>query len=180
MTVLDPMAGPALTTTVRTGGNPRRLFALGRSTLDVILDHLDCRRRGAIDEDIDRNYDAGVAMLSPRGSRTGARAVRSEADELEDALPGLRLRVTRLLADGPYGYVEWTGRSRAGRIEDGADTFVVTKGRIHCQTTHYTVRARPAGSATARPEPRKAPATGPRGGRTRHEPVATPRFGDDG
>jgi len=116
-----------------------------RTTMEVILDHLECRRRKAIDEDIARNYALDVTVMSRRGARRGATGVRAEADELGDAVPDLRFRITSLVANGQFGFIEWSGRGRDVRAEDGADSFVVRDGRIVCQTISYDVRPDGAG-----------------------------------
>ena len=68
-----------------------------RTTTEVILDHLDCRRRNALDDDLARNYAGEVTVISRRGASAGPSAVRTEAAFLGDALPDMRFRVTSLV-----------------------------------------------------------------------------------
>lgn len=44
---------------------------------------------------------------------------------------------------GEVGFLEWTAEADGGRVDDGADSYVIRNGRIVAQTIHYTVTPAP-------------------------------------
>jgi len=117
-----------------------RRWPRDRTAAEVILDHLDCRNRGDVREDIKRNYAWNARMMSRRDVGRGGPGVIREAEELARRVPGIEIRITSFLVEGDIGFVEWSARGRGVRVDDGADTLVVDRGRIACHTTSYTVR----------------------------------------
>ncbi|MCX2948868.1 nuclear transport factor 2 family protein [Lentzea sp. NEAU-D7] len=114
----------------------------GRSTRDVLEDHLEQRRAGRLQADLDRNYAANVVTLSAEGVHHGHDAIRSLAAILRGYLPDGAYNYRSLLVHGEVGMLEWSGRCSpdSTRIHDGVDTYLVKNGRIAVQTIHYSAQ----------------------------------------
>ena len=109
-----------------------------RSVRAVIVDHLERRARGDVEGDILRNYAADVLVLSPRGRLEGADGVRWCGEELAEAVgPGGCLDYGRLSINGPLGHLEWTASGPSVAVCQGAESLVVSEGRIIAQAVHY-------------------------------------------
>lgn len=65
--------------------------------------------------------------------------VRESAAELYRYFPKGSFTYHIRLVDGEVALLVWTGRSPAGDIHDGVDSFVIRNGRIAAQTIHYNV-----------------------------------------
>lgn len=113
-----------------------------RSTREVLEDHLDRRRRGDLDGDIEQNYHPDVVCLSLTGVRRGAQGLREQAAELDEALPDATFRYRELIVADDVGMEVWDGGSKTAVVREGTDTFVVREGRIVAQTVHYHVDRR--------------------------------------
>lgn len=114
--------------------------ALNRSTRDIFLDHLARRMGRQIEADIELNYSPDVVLLTSDGAHYGHEGVRHCAATLEKLLPHALLEYTRQLVSGDVAFLEWRASSGGRRIDDGADTLLIRRGRIVAQTIHYTVR----------------------------------------
>ncbi len=114
-----------------------------RSTREVFEDHLRCRRAGAVEEDIARNYAHDVVLLTGLGVFRGKDGVRQSARALLRQLPCCAYEYRVRLVEGEVAFLEWSARCATARVEDGADSFWVRDGRIVAQTIHYTVRPCP-------------------------------------
>ena len=114
----------------------------GRSTREVLEDHLRQRRTGRLEADLDRNYAADIVTLSAEGVHHGHDAIRSLAAVLRGYLPEGDYKYRSLLVHGEVGMLQWTGRSAENntKVDDGVDTYVVRNGRIAVQTIHYSAQ----------------------------------------
>jgi hypothetical protein len=111
-----------------------------RTAREVLEDHLYQAQHGTIDEDLARNYAEGAIFLSSRGVFTGHDGMRALNKKLQEELPEATYEYRTTLAEGELAFLEWTARSDAAVVEDGADSYVIRDGRIVAQTIHYTVK----------------------------------------
>ena len=110
-----------------------------RSTKDVLNDHLECRMKGDVEADIERNYAPDVIVLTAKGMKRGHQAVRDFSKILQEHVPP-DYDIPLKLAEGPYAFIEWRAREPGRSVEDGADSFVVQDGKIVFQSIHYTLQ----------------------------------------
>ncbi|MFI7643339.1 nuclear transport factor 2 family protein [Nonomuraea sp. NPDC049400] len=114
-----------------------------RSAYDVIADHLWLRQQKALEEDLRRNYHPQVVLLSAEGVSYGHDGVRALTHVLRSYVPEADYRYHQIVVEGPYAMVEWTARGSQTEIHNGADSYVISNGRIIAQTIHYSTRSRP-------------------------------------
>lgn len=105
----------------------------------VLADHLEQSRRGSVDDDLRRNYDEDVVVLSVNGARRGHDAIRELNERLQRELPDATYSYPVVLVEGPYGFLRWEAESAEAHVRDGADSYVILDGKIVAQTIHYTV-----------------------------------------
>ena len=105
-----------------------------RLTAEVFEDHLRRRKNGEIDQDLEQNYAPGVILLCEHRSFRGCDAVRRSAQDLATQLPDGKFEY---IVEGEYAYVQWRADSAKNRVENGADTFVIRRGRIVMQSIYY-------------------------------------------
>lgn len=113
-----------------------------RSTAEVFEDHLRLRADNDVEQDIARNYAPDVVFLTCTGMFRGHDGVRASAAELQKYFPDGTYDYRLRLVDGEVAFLVWSGRSPAGEVHDGADSFVIRNGRIVVQTIQYTVDRR--------------------------------------
>ncbi|MFN7118691.1 MAG: nuclear transport factor 2 family protein [Saprospiraceae bacterium] len=101
--------------------------------------HLERRKHSKTEEDIRENYHPDVVLLTSNGIFKGHDGVRQSAKLLADQLPDLELSYKTQYVSGEVAFLEWTGKSHAGEVHDGTDTFLIRDGKILVQTIHYTV-----------------------------------------
>ena len=111
----------------------------GRAPRTVIESHLELRRQGELEADLDRNYSPDVVFLTGTGIFRGHDGVRESAAELEYYLKPGSFEYRNVLVDGRMGFLEWHGEGGDGEVRDGADSYLVEDGLIVYQTIHYTV-----------------------------------------
>lgn len=111
-----------------------------RSPREVLEDHLALRKANDLDEDIRRNYDPDVILLSLTAGRRGHDGVREMAAELQRDCAGNDYDYDEVLVNGDVGMLVWSARCPQGSISDGTDSYIVRDGRIAVQTVHYHVR----------------------------------------
>lgn len=112
-----------------------------RSARAVLDDHLRESMCGSVEVDLARNYAEDVVILARRGVFHGHDGMRQLNRILMTELPGAIFDYRTTLVEGEVGFLEWTARSADGRatVRDGADSYVIRRGRIVAQTIHYTV-----------------------------------------
>ena len=109
----------------------------GRSTTEVLTDHLRLRAEGDVRTDLERNYAPDVVLLCEAGVFRGTVAVRASAHALGLELPNVRFEYRSVQVDGEFGFLRWTAESDRFRVQDGADSYVIRDGRIVMQTIYY-------------------------------------------
>jgi hypothetical protein len=112
-----------------------------RTTEEVFLDHLELRKLGRLDDDITRNYDESVIIISNVGTFFGHDGVRHSAQLLRMLLPTLDYKFDTLLIRGQIAFEEWEARASAVEVHNGIDAFVIKNGRIKIQTIWYESEA---------------------------------------
>ncbi|WP_116449975.1 nuclear transport factor 2 family protein [Blastococcus litoris] len=110
-----------------------------RSTQAVYEDHLRLADEGDIEGDLARNVAEDVVVLTGRGIFRGHEGVRELARQLMSEIPSGRWTYVTELFEGPMAFLEWTVDEGPFRIRDGADSYLVERGKIRMQTIHYTV-----------------------------------------
>jgi hypothetical protein len=110
-----------------------------RSTREVLDDHLELARRGAIEEDLERNYSRDVVFLIADGIYRGHVGARELASRLAEELPMARFDYIAVLTDGEVGFLEWAAEAESAIVTDGADSYVIRGGKIMAQTIHYSL-----------------------------------------
>jgi hypothetical protein len=127
-----------------------------RSTREVVDDHIRRRLEGDLEGDLAANYDPEVVLLTGVGVFRGHDGVRRSAALLADDLPDAEFEILTVLDVGDAAFIEWRATAPTVRTEDGADSFVVTDGRIRVQTIHYSLHHR---SGLGMPAPHEAAAS---------------------
>lgn len=120
----------------------------GRSAQEVVDDHLALAARGDWKTDLERNVADDVVVLTGFGVFEGRDQVRVLAELLDAQLPNATYEYTTVVVRGEVAFLEWHADADGARVRDGADSFVISDGRIVAQTIHYTVEPvpqRPAG-----------------------------------
>lgn len=110
-----------------------------RTTAEVFDSHLALRQQHRLEDDIAANYADDVTVLTLTGVYRGHDGVRACAAELQHYFPDGDYCYKVRLVEGEVAFLAWSGRSSAGHVRDGADTFLIRDGRILVQTIHYTV-----------------------------------------
>ncbi len=111
----------------------------GRTTREVFEDHLRLASAGDVDADLARNVAEDIVLLTGRGVFRGHDGVLLLARQLMSEIPSGRWTYVTTLFEGPMAFLEWTVDEGPFRIRDGADSYLVERGRIRMQTIHYTV-----------------------------------------
>lgn len=118
-----------------------------RSAREVIDAHLEQGRTGTVDADLAENFDRHVAILTRWGTHRGHDGMRELAQKLKEELPDMEFSYDEVLVEDGVGFLEWRGYGSDGsHVCDGADSYVVRRGRIVAQTIHYIPRG-PSGRA---------------------------------
>lgn len=113
-----------------------------RSAQEVLKSHLDLRKQGKTEEDIEQNYDKKCIILSSYGVFRRHSGVKKSARLLSKHIPDAEFTFQNILCDEETALLEWTARSKTttASIKDGADSFVIRNGLIVAQTIHYSVK----------------------------------------
>jgi hypothetical protein len=112
---------------------------MGRSTEEVLRDHLDLAMRGDVETDFERNFADDLVIITAGGVFHGKSGARAEAEVLAKFLPEAVYRYLAVRVVDDVGFLTWTAKGRGVEVRDGTDTFVFRVGRIRVQTFHYTV-----------------------------------------
>lgn len=113
-----------------------------RSASDVLHDRLGESTEGTVEDDLPRNYVDEVVVLCEKGTFEGHDGMRTLAEPLRPELPDATFEYRTTLVAGDVAFLEWSAMSPAGRVDDGADSYVIRECRIVAQTIHYTVTPR--------------------------------------
>lgn len=104
------------------------------------------RLKGDVKGDIKQNFSTDVIILSSFGVFRGHEGIEKSAAKLERDLPGAVFAYNHTQIEGNYALLEWSAELPDRRVCDGADSFVVDKGKIILQTIHYSVQQPKPGS----------------------------------
>jgi hypothetical protein len=111
-----------------------------RTCREVLDDHLACRERGELEEDLRHNYAEDVVVLTPTGCFEGHDGVRESASVLYDAVHHTDgYEYTSIVTDDRVVLLEWCSYGEEMTIRDGVDSFLIEDGLIKVQTIRYTV-----------------------------------------
>ena len=113
--------------------------AAPRTAREILTSHLDLRRNGELEKDLEENYSPDLVILTGFGIFYGHEGMRLTAAILNEQLPDARFTYKEVVVDGEMGLLEWSGESDKTQVQDGADSYLVRDGRIVAQTIHYTV-----------------------------------------
>ena len=108
-----------------------------RTAQEVFDDHLRQAESGSVEEDLARNYDPRVAVLTSEGVFRGCDGLRALAARLRRELPGARFTYSMRRVEGEIALLEWSAEADGACARDGVDTFLIRGGRILVQTIHY-------------------------------------------
>lgn len=118
----------------------RHLTMQGRTTQQVLQDHLDRAQRGDLDADIERNFDPDCVLMTTYGTFRGHEGVREAAALLARQMGAGGYRYLRQEWHEELAFLEWTVDNDRVSIPDGADSYWIRDGRIRAMTIHYSVR----------------------------------------
>lgn len=111
-----------------------------RSAKAVLASHLKLAETWQFEEDLARNFDPDIVLLTGYGLFRGFDGVREKVRLLFGQLPNGRWRYHTVMVEGEMGFLEWSAEADNGaRVEDGADSYLIRDGRIRAMTIHYTV-----------------------------------------
>ena len=113
-----------------------------RTTEEVFFDHLELRKLGRLEQDIKRNYDEHVLIVSNVGTFYGHDGVRHSAHLLRLLLPTIKYKFDTLLIRGQIAFEEWEAEASRVEVHHGIDAFVISDGKIKVQTIWYESQPR--------------------------------------
>lgn len=108
-----------------------------RSTHDVFQDHLQLRKRGDLETDIQRNFAEDVVVLSEFGTFHGHDGVRQSNALLHKQLPTRNYTCEQELTDQDIAFERWEASSQKEQVKDGIDFFLIKDGLIQAQLIYY-------------------------------------------
>jgi SnoaL-like domain len=112
----------------------------GRSTREVLEDHLRLRAAGDLEADLRRNISPDIALLTRTGTWRGHDGVRAQADALARYTGHNGYGYDAVVVEGEMGYLEWRANGHGKmKIEHGADSYVVRDGKLVGQSIYYDV-----------------------------------------
>jgi hypothetical protein len=109
-----------------------------RRVEEVLNDHLACADRDDIDDDLRRNFDPDVVVLTSWGILRGHDGVRLGRAVAQRPTGRVRLSIQTV---GRYGQIEWRAGAPDGPVAS-VETFIVRDGRI----VVHALRTVPAGA----------------------------------
>jgi hypothetical protein len=113
-----------------------------RTTEEVFDSHLLYTLDWDIDTDIELNYSPHCFLLSSYGIFFGRMGIRKAFAVLESQIPEANFLYTTKTVYNDIAFLEWQAEAADTYIDDGVDTFIISNGKIVCQTMHYTVKKR--------------------------------------
>jgi hypothetical protein len=111
----------------------------GRTTLEVVSDHLALAQMGEVWRDLERNLAPDCVILTTYGVFHGHEGAMRAAQLLDDQVGETRYDYRSLLFHGEIGFLEWSADGPKARVRDGADSYWVRDGKIQVMTIHYTI-----------------------------------------
>jgi hypothetical protein len=112
--------------------------AIGHRTPEEVFDdHLRLRLEGKLEEDLRRNYSDDVLLLTVNSNARGHDAIRMSAERLGQQLPNAQFNIAAKQLNGRFALLVWSAKSARFDAVEGADSFVIEKGKIVFQSIHY-------------------------------------------
>jgi hypothetical protein len=118
----------------------------GRSTREVFEDHLRLARQQGLEEDIRRNIAPDCVFLTDRGVYRGHDGARYLAHLLARELGPATFEYYIDEVVGSMAFLVWSATGSRGHVVQGADSFLISDGRIVVQTIAYRVVPNDQGS----------------------------------
>lgn len=111
-----------------------------RSAREVLEEHLHLAKSWDFETDLKRNFDPDIVLMTTYGIYRGVEGLREKVRLLQEQLPGGKWTYHTIMVERSLGFLEWSGIGENGaRVEDGADSYLITGGKIRAMTIHYTV-----------------------------------------
>jgi hypothetical protein len=120
-----------------------------RSTEEVFLDHLERAQQGDVEGDIRHSFSPRCVLLTSYGTFRGHPGVREAAALLERQIGPARYEYRNRVCEAGLAFLEWSADTPKASISDGADSFVIRRGKIVAMTIHYTVQPKDPGTLLA-------------------------------
>jgi ketosteroid isomerase-like protein len=111
---------------------------MARTPQEIFAHHASALMAADVDE-IVADCTGDAVFITPSGVLQGKDGVREGFLSLLRDLPEATWDVPTQLYAGDVLFIEWSAVSKAGRVTDGIDTFVVTDDGIRAQTVRYTL-----------------------------------------
>ena len=109
-----------------------------RSATEVFENHLKLAQERKLEEDLKNNYAEDVVLLTNYGTFRGHKGTIEAAELLDKQLTNGTYDYKRKLCHEKICFLHWAGDSEESFIRDGADSFLIEKGKIQIQTIYYT------------------------------------------
>jgi hypothetical protein len=109
-----------------------------RSATEVFENHLKLAQEGKVEQDLKNNYAEDVVLLTNYGTFHGHKGTKEAAELLDKQLPNGTYDYKLKLCHENICFLHWAGDSEESFIRDGADSFLIEKGKIQIQTIFYT------------------------------------------
>ena len=114
----------------------------GRSANEVFEDHLKLAQEGKLGEDLENNNAEHIVLLTNYGTFHGHEGTKEAAELLNKQLPNGTYDHKLKLCHKNICFLHWAGASEESYILDGADSFLIEKGKIKIQTIFYTFHSK--------------------------------------
>jgi hypothetical protein len=109
-----------------------------RSANEVFENHLKLAQEGKLEEDLKNNYAEDIVLLTNYGTFHGYEGTKEASELLNNQLPKGTYDYKLKLYHKKIYFLHWTGDSEESYILDGADSYLIEKGKIKIQTIFYT------------------------------------------
>lgn len=109
-----------------------------RSPNEVFENHLKLAQEDKLLEDLENNYAEDIVLLTNYGTFYGHKGTKEAAELLDKQLPNGTYDYKIKLCNKNICFLHWAGDAEESYIDDGADSFLIEKGKIKTQTIFYT------------------------------------------
>ena len=113
-----------------------------RSPKEVFENHLKLAQEGKLTEDLKNNYAEDIVLLTNYGTFHGHEGTLEAAELLNKQLPKGVYDYKLKLCNKNICFLHWAGDSEESYVEDGADSYLIEKGKIKIQTIFYTYHSK--------------------------------------
>lgn len=111
----------------------------GRTTTEVLDDHLALAQQGDLETDITRNFHPECVLMTTYGNFRGHGGVREAAQLLDRQIGRSGYSYLNVQCHEELAFLEWTASTERAEIPDGADSYWIRDGMIRAMTIHYSV-----------------------------------------